>query len=182
MYKDCKTPESAHRQRHIVACLVDLMQTQTFQQITVQELCRKADIPRKSFYRYFECKEDVFLAATDFLIFDFDLFVGPHGRDEAPRTACRQLERVFLYWKERQGFLRSVLHSDLYGTMMDRILRHRFGAAGAAAARQPRAPAVYTIFGLFAVIADWILRGCAESPAQMAAQMIQLFPQPQPQR
>ena len=76
MYKDCKTPQSAQRQRHIVSCLVCMMQTQTFQEITVQDLCRKADVPRKSFYRYFECKEDVFTAAIDFLIFDFDPIIG----------------------------------------------------------------------------------------------------------
>lgn len=190
MYKDCKTPQSAQRQRHIVSCLVCMMQTQTFQEITVQDLCRKADVPRKSFYRYFECKEDVFTAAIDFLIFDFDPIIGFDPSTGFFKTteyerfiAHEEIERIFLYWQRKQDFLYGVMRSDLYSVMMWRILHQMFNVSSDMALPRPgaastgRTAAIYTVFGLFAVIVDWVGRGCVETASQMATQVMQLFPQ-----
>ena len=59
MYKLCKIEKSANRQREVENMLMYMMEKQEFSKIKVSELCEKAKIPRKSFYVYFESKEDV---------------------------------------------------------------------------------------------------------------------------
>ena len=59
MYKLCKTEESANRQREIERTLLRLMIDKHYDDITVSEICIEANIPRKSFYRYFDGKEGV---------------------------------------------------------------------------------------------------------------------------
>lgn len=46
----------------ITTSLLQLMQTKNFQEITITELTKAADLSRKTFYRLFESKEDVLCA------------------------------------------------------------------------------------------------------------------------
>ena len=72
-YKACKTPQSAQRQREVVECLVDMMRTQQYGDITVCALCQRAQMPRKAFYRYFETKDDVFEALVELTMLEYCL-------------------------------------------------------------------------------------------------------------
>lgn len=72
MYKLCKIEESANRQRKIENVLIDMMQKQDFSKIKVNELCKRADIPRKTFYAYFDSKEDVLNALIEHTIYDME--------------------------------------------------------------------------------------------------------------
>ena len=186
MYKICKTKQSAQRQRQIVDCLLEMMQTQTFDQITVLALCQKARIPRKSFYRYFECKEDVFLAAADFLAMDYDRFDGPYrpGASEA-RAPDKELEKIFLFWQERQVLLTAILRSRLGETVVSHLSGQIFtGFTGLTPAdsgfseAERRAAALFVTTGMLALVIDWIGRGCTESAAQMAQRAGKLLTHP----
>ena len=53
MYKLCKSEQSARRQRELELGLLEAMQTQLYEDISISELCDRLAIPRKSFYRYF---------------------------------------------------------------------------------------------------------------------------------
>ena len=44
MYKLCKTEQSARRQRKIEDCLLDIMRTKNFDDITITELCEIRNI------------------------------------------------------------------------------------------------------------------------------------------
>ena len=73
------------------------------------------------------------------------------------------------------------MRSDLYSVMMWRILHQMFNVSSDMALPRPgaasagRTAAIYTVFGLFAVIVDWVGRGCVETASQMATQVMQLF-------
>ena len=65
MYKLCKTEQSARRQQEIEEGLLAMMLQQPYEEISVSDLCKKMDLPRKSFYRYFGSKEDALYGLLD---------------------------------------------------------------------------------------------------------------------
>jgi len=70
MYKICHTEESSRRQRELEQGFLNMLQIQTYDKITLTELCRQLHIPRKTFYRYFPTKEDCLLALIDHTLSD----------------------------------------------------------------------------------------------------------------
>lgn len=52
-------PTALQSQQWIVDSLITLMQKKPYQQITIMDICRKADLSRQTFYNVFNHKEDV---------------------------------------------------------------------------------------------------------------------------
>ena len=65
-----------------------------FQDVTAQALCQKSEVPRKTFYRYFDGKEDVFDAMVDYIMLDYERFPGPYREGER-RTSEKDMKRCF---------------------------------------------------------------------------------------
>ena len=67
-YKHCVTESAADRQRQFEAALLELMGHKHYSQISVQEICDRVGLSRKSFYRYFSNKEMCLPALVDHTI------------------------------------------------------------------------------------------------------------------
>lgn len=184
MYKECRTAQSAARQRQIIDSLFWLLRTQSYDEITVSQLCRQAGMPRKAFYRYFDGIGDVLDAAVDFLLLKFSDFptVEP-GAD--PARMEQALEEVFAFALERRELLAALDRAGLTGRLMQQIIRKTY--ASAARRRTPfpaESPNIYRITHYFTscslliLLTDWLQRGCPEPPAQMAATVMHLFRAP----
>ena len=72
MYKLCKTEQSAARQRQLEQGLLQIMQTQQYEDISISDLCDRLGIPRKSFYRYFSSKDGALMALIDHTLMEFE--------------------------------------------------------------------------------------------------------------
>ncbi|MDR3263587.1 MAG: TetR/AcrR family transcriptional regulator [Clostridiales bacterium] len=59
MYKQQKNPSALRSQRMIAEALITAMTSKAYNEITVTDICEKADLVRKTFYRNFDTKEDV---------------------------------------------------------------------------------------------------------------------------
>ena len=70
-YKHCITESSADRQRQFEAALLELMEHKNYSQISVQEICDRVGLSRKSFYRYFSSKEMCLTALVDHAILGY---------------------------------------------------------------------------------------------------------------
>ena len=111
MYKICKTEKSIARQKLFQTTLLELMKEQKYQDITVTSLCKKMEIPRKTFYRYYGALEDVLYAILD----------------ESLREAFLYLEvktdmvGFFEYWKRKKGLLDVLQQSGLSTFFVNRI-------------------------------------------------------------
>lgn len=119
MYKICHTEESSRRQRELERGLLDAMGRQPYEKITLTELCRQLEIPRKTFYRYFPTKEDCLLALMDHTLSDCNDIAlrgwnGSEGLDQKAQL------RFFTYWKEQKAFLDAVRDNDLRYLLLDR--------------------------------------------------------------
>lgn len=96
------TNKTAVRSQHMIAdALLSLMKRKQFQQITVTEICEKAAIGRKTFYRNFELKEDVIDFMLDKLCAEFEQEI----TGKAPE------EQLYIYFSFSQR------HIDFFKTM-----------------------------------------------------------------
>lgn len=184
MYKMCKTQQSAKRQRHIVDCMNEMLMSTPFHEITVQSLCQSAQIPRKTFYRYFDGKEDVFSAMVDYAMLDYEQFQGPY-RDGEAHTSEKDMEKMFCFWRERDDFLTAISRSNLIGKFIERAIytsfQEKMGMTMATQASDQNMFRVATCFsmcGLFALIWDWRRRGYLETSQEMARIAVRLLTHP----
>ncbi len=176
MYKLCKTPAAARRQRQIMDCLLALLCGQAFGEISVTALCQAAGIPRKTFYRYFDSKEDVLGAVIDGLLRDWVAGVRPARTGRPPEA---QVQELLLFWKEHAAFLTALQRSRMSGMLIERAMSLACAQApeGAAGEAQ-RTKLLFVICGLFGLILDWHRRGCRPDTAAMAQDAAALLTQP----
>lgn len=185
MYKYCKTSQSAARQRHIVSCLLEMLHTHHYDQITVQDLCKKAEVPRKSFYRYFECKQDVLLAAIDFYIQDYESFRLPGMGPGVLRTTESELTRFLTYTQNNKATFEALTRSDLLGYALNlvtqssllsnvarRLMTHKEDKA------LYRVKNAFLCYGIYSVVGIWVTNGCPESVEEMARILTQILTEP----
>ena len=120
MYKFCKTEQSFRRQRELEKGLLEMMERQSFEEISVSDLCDRLGIPRKSFYRYFSSKEGALYALLDHTLMEFY----DTGSIEGLRggTPAGDLERFFAFWKSHKNLIDAVQRSNLEGMLVERAV------------------------------------------------------------
>ena len=186
MYKACKTKQSAERQRYIVNGLVEMLQSQRFSEVTVQSLCRQAQLPRKTFYRYFEGKEDVLDAMIDLATMDYESFCGPYRAGES-RTSEKEMERLFQFWLQHKNILDALQRSGMSGRLIERSMHLSYlekvgyrlaNHSGEAGPDTFRMTTYFSICGLYVLILDWHHRSCLETPGEMAHATYKLLTEP----
>lgn len=185
MYKSCKTERSALRQRRIVEVMQTMLYHQPYDTITVSALCERAGVPRKAFYRYFECKLDVVYAIADFSAQEYERQEpypnAPHG----PRTLKQELEKLFLLCRQSKPLLDALRRDNLYSLYFRRIVDVSF--ANRDNTRNLtfqtdevvlRTANMFVLGGIVSVMEDWMQRGCPESEREMAATAAALLTHP----
>ena len=60
--------QNDHRKEEIESCLLDIMQTMAYEDITVKDLAEKMNIARKTFYHYFPSKKACLESMMDRII------------------------------------------------------------------------------------------------------------------
>ena len=113
MYKLCKTEASAKRQKEIATSLFNMLDTVPYSNITVTDICKKTNIPRKAFYRYFDCKDDALCAYIEHLMTEFEGF-RPGGQIPAKkRSLPREIEGYFKFWRDHKNVLETLEKNNL---------------------------------------------------------------------
>lgn len=179
MYKHCATEESAQRQRQLEQCLLELMLTENYPQITISHICDRAGISRKSFYRYFSSKEGCLYALLDHAVFDGASYYLPdHRSDQSTRII---LERFFLYWKEKYTLLDALLRNNLSLLLVERMMYYiaQEEQEFRIFLRNPEEDAhersMFYVGGIMAVVLDWHQRGYQKSIQQMSKVLFDLI-------
>ena len=124
MNKQCYFEEGASRQLQLEQCLLELMQLIPYSHVTIVDICRKAGISRKSFYRYFGSKEDCLHALLDRTILNGFAFCFPEQHQpQFSRAVC---ERFFLYWQNQAPLLDALDRDDLSRLLVARIVDYLY--------------------------------------------------------
>ena len=121
MYKLCKTVQSAQRQRDLEQGLLDAMKQTRYEEISVSDLCAKLQIPRKTFYRYFDSKDGALYGLIDHSLLEYESFNSDYLASEK-RTLQRELEQFFLFWQEKKDLLDALHGSGLSGILIERAI------------------------------------------------------------
>ena len=183
MYKQCRTEQSAARQRELEQGLLRVMLRRHYDEISVSDLCQELNIPRKAFYRYFSGKDGALHALIDHAIMDFDYF----SKDEefsGLQEAWRYMERVFAYWVTNQQLLDALERSGLSGVLIQRAIDYT--------KEMDSLPAflftvdknlrdygtMFTVCGLMTMIGQWHHDGFTPGVESMAALAIRLLSEP----
>ena len=183
MYKQCRTAQSAARQRQLLEGFLDAMLQENFESISVSSLCDRLEIPRKSFYRYFSSKEGALNALIDQTLLDFESFTEKNIR--ASGSAQQELERMFAYWLHKRRLLDALQKSGLSGVLVNRAIGHslleRFDRGRFRTMEEQEAGEYITLFavsGFLSVVIQWHHGGYRQTAQQMAQIGLRLVSEP----
>lgn len=176
MYKQCKTEQSAARQRELEKALLAAMGHHPFDEISISALCAQAEIPRKSFYRYFSSKEGALYALLDHTLIELETV---HLSADTIRhlSMIEYLERFFQYWQDNKLLLDGLSRSGLEGLLVQRTIHLVTGEEAVFSEQTYLSPprkgpgnwaALVQVCGLLSMVLHWYHLGYRESPAQMA--------------
>ena len=179
MYKHCNTEESAQRQRQLEQCLLDLMGEHLLQQITISDICQKAGISRKSFYRYFDNKEDCLHALLDHVIMDgSSYYISETDENVTGSAFC---VRIFEYWKQQTPLLDALERNGQSIQIVQRIIRYILEEEPDYA-RYMGIPdhsvlehVVFTVSGVMGLVLAWHHEGYQKSAGQMGTLLHQMI-------
>lgn len=184
MPKEFKTERAAQQQRLLCQGLVELMETRPYGEITVSGICAHTGIPRRTFYYYFDSREDVLAFLMDGLLKKCDL--ESMLFDDRRQDALEQgLTRFFQYWREDgRRALQVIVHNGLEQDLMMYCMRW-------AAAEErwtqlmenysEEAQSVSMMLGITAVfytLFHWCTRGFRNPPEYMAACVTRILTNP----
>ena len=184
MYKLCKTEQSVKRQREIENCLLKILLTKNFEEITITELCEKMNMPRKAFYRYFDSKEDALSALIDHTMSEYKGFVVDKS-GESNRSLTAELEEYFIFWYGKRELLAALDRSNLIGNLIERTINYPVGDRISLAKFLPDDEMKvrerifkFAFSGLVYTMISWYRDGFNVSTAEMAKTACRMFREP----
>lgn len=184
MYKDCRTEQSAGRQRILEKGLLEAMTQQRFDDISISDLCDRMGIPRKSFYRYFSGKEGALHALLDHTLMEFEPYM-LEFQSGSGRSVRRDLETFFCFWLERRDLLDALARSNLSGMLIepsvayavtDDVLPIRFLAKDSKSMQQQIT--MFAVCGLMSMVMTWHHEDFQTSPQVLADAAARMLSQP----
>ena len=179
----CYTESMTRRREQIESGLLKLMEVCPYAEITVKDICQKAGIPRRTFYRYFESKEDVLDSLIDELfsqcLSDRLLSVG------LPKDELFQgFLEIFRFWYTlHRGKLDAIIQNGVESRLFSRATRkvqERKLHLLAAQTMDPKLMEIILMVGItnfFTLLFHWSRGGYRESPEIMARYAIEIMPQ-----
>jgi len=183
MYKQCKTEQSAQRQRQLELGLMQAMLTRSYEDISVSDLCDQMQVPRKSFYRYFSSKDGCLYALLDHTMMAF-FETDANAFGLLPGTALGDLERFFTFWQEHRELLDALQRNSLCGILVERAtalaLRERLmpGHIRTWAPELQRLAMSFAVSGLLSMVIQWHAQGFHTPPSEMTRVALTILTRP----
>ncbi len=183
MYKQCQTESSAVRQRELEQGLLKVMLRQNYEDISVSDLCRELQVPRKAFYRYFSGKDGALHALIDHALMDYNAAAAVDQPGEMQKPV-QYMEKIFVYWFRQKRLLDALEKSGLSGILVQRAVDYttkmdtipRFMEIPDRRLREYGT--MFMVCGLMTMIVRWHHDGFSERADEMARLAMDLFMQP----
>lgn len=183
MYKQCKTEQSARRQRELELGLMQAMLTKRYEDISVSDLCDQLQVPRKSFYRYFSSKDGCLYALLDHTMMEF-FESGVSTVGLVPGTPLGDLDRYFVFWREHRQLLDALQRNGLSGILVERSMalaqRERL-MPGYIRTWEPDLQQLalsFAVCGLLSMVIQWHSQGFRTPPAEMTRIAVAMLTKP----
>ena len=112
-----KNPTALQSQEWILQALLDIMQDKDYDKITVSEVCRKAELDRRTFYRNYDSKKDVLQQYVDRLCHEY--LAEFHKTDRPDQYSATLL--FFRFWKKHLQFIKNIRGCGLSTYVFDQF-------------------------------------------------------------
>ena len=179
MYTLCTTEKAAQQQQQFEKTFLQMLLESDYDSITISDLCRKAGLSRKMFYRLFERKSDVLYALIDHTFLESEHFVP----DES--VGPGELHRFFAFWRTQEDLLDALLKHQNSSLLTDRAIRFamreegsQVRSFGAEAEKGSYEAVVFYLSGIFSVLLVWHAQGYDKSIDEIATLMKDLLTTP----
>ena len=159
------------------------MKSKHIDDITVTSFCEYADIPRKTFYRYFDSKEDAVRGFIEHSFSEFYSIADRLATSSEKRSILREFEIYFIFWQSKSEVLRVLERSGLLGMLRDssitisvedRISTARFLPNDNESERG--LVFRFAIAGIYQIMIEWYKSGFKKSTRDMAVITSRLLP------
>ena len=184
MYKLCKSEQSCQRQREVEEILLDLMLIKHYDEITVSEICETANMPRKSFYRYFDGKEGVKQALLYHTMTDFTEFQN-NKKSKNPLTLQEEFEELFTFWKSKRRFLEAFDKSGLIGIVIESATLHAMDEfdeiqkyLSDSSVKEKELAYQFAVSGMLVMTINWYRSGFAQTIPNLARTTTKIITRP----
>ena len=110
----------------LITTFSDLLETKSFDNITIQDLCEKANVRRSTFYRHFNDKYDLLNHIVGTLIEYFRTLHLPEIDPKDPRQFFNKfMKDILLFISDNKAMVKSVIsiniYSDVYQILYNQI-------------------------------------------------------------
>ena len=179
----CHTEYAAQKKKLLENSLLQLMSRQQYRDITVTDICREAGVPRRTFYHYFEGKEDALESMIESLLQKCFLNATLDFRHD-PLQMRDNFLRIFRYWEgENRRKLNILIQSGLESQLMNwatRWMQEERIARLLESNLEPKFAEIILMIGttdFFALLFHWSRGGYRETPEKMADYAVAIMPQ-----
>ena len=183
MYKQCRTEQSAQRQRELEKGLLKMMQKKHYDEISVSDLCQEMGIPRKAFYRYFSGKDGALYSLIDHVLTDYLDYASREDLD-GREDPLEYMEGVCRYWMNCGPLLEALDRNNMSGVMIQRAVARAWELDSyphflrTAEKQLQEYGAMFATCGIVTMMVQWHRNGYAQSVEQMAQLLVRLLGQP----
>ena len=150
-----------------------------YDDITVSDLCRRAGLSRKIFYRLFEKKADIMYSMIDRALMEVDYFIPEES------VGPGELHRFFAFWLHKKDLLDALLKHQNSSLLTDRAIRFamreegsQVRSFGADAEKGSYEAVVFYLSGIFSVLLAWHAQGYDKSIDEISTLMKDLLTTP----
>ena len=176
MYRKCATEVSVLHQKQVADSLLKLMETTSWENVTVTQLCREAGVTRRVFYHLFSNKTGALHALIDQRI----MAIESYRRDEPD-----DMLRFFLYWREQRPLLDALEKSGMTGLLLERMIGNvlsedrdvLYWLRRNGWENNSKEVVIFILSGLMGLIYSWHFEGYRKTPEELAGIVEKMFSQ-----
>ena len=179
MYTLCITEKTAEQQKIFEQTFLQILLESNYDDITVSDLCRRAGLSRKIFYRLFEKKADILYSMIDRALMEVDYYIPDDS------VGPGELHRFFAFWLHKKDLLDALLKHQNSSLLTDRAIRFamreegsQVRSFGAEAEKGSYEAIVFYLSGIFSVLLVWHAQGYDKSIDEIATLMKDLLTTP----
>jgi len=146
----------------ITEALLKLLKSKKLDKISITEITLKAGVGRVSFYRNFECKEDILKKYTDKLT---DEFVNTQSFKYDHSRFKEYIIMLFEHLVKYKDYCNLLYNNNLLYLVKDEFDKYFLKNAKN---KKEQFNQIYISGGLFNIFQFWLINGCVETPKELS--------------
>lgn len=153
--------------------LLTFMAEKSYEQISVTEICTRADLSRRTFYRLYKSKEDILKKYAESLCQSY--FERFKNQDDLSLTNVANI--FFSFWKMQENFLLLLYRENLIYILLFQFnkllpsvyINYKAHLLHTRDEKNIEYVAFYNAGGFWNLLINWLEDGCEKTPEEMSA-------------